>query len=425
MAALKKTKLQKGGAVGILIFLCWLVYSVSYLGKVNYSANINSVIEFYSISRAEAGLAPTFFFFAYGIGQVVNGILCKKYNIKWMIFLSLASSSIINLIIAVSTNFAIIKWLWMINGFALSMLWPTLIRLLSESLPQKDLGRASVIMGTTVASGTLVIYACSSVYTFFDHFKLAFYTAAFTGLLVALFWIYLYKRVVSNAKDEKTNEETAKKEQETESNIKKKTGNQTFIFGMIFILCVCAVGINLVKDGLTTWLPAILKEEYSVTGSVAILLSVFLPVVAIFGNMFALKTHHKLPDYIVHCGVFFLAILALIGVAIGGLVVKHMLLMLVAVIVASFLASSLNSLLTSVFPMLMRDKLNSGLCAGVLNGCCYLGSTVSSYGIGAIADNFGWKMMFWCLLAFCFLECAICLIYAFVKRITKKHSIVS
>ena len=24
----------------------------------------------------------TFFFFAYGVGQVINGLLCKKYNIK-------------------------------------------------------------------------------------------------------------------------------------------------------------------------------------------------------------------------------------------------------------------------------------------------------------------------------------------------------
>ena len=156
----------------LLIFLAWLLYTISYLGKVNYSANITQIVDYYQISKAEAGMVPSFFFFAYGIGQVVNGLLCKKYNIKWMIFLSLFVSAVINLIVALTPNFEIIKWLWMLNGFMLSILWPTLVRLLSGVLPQKDLGKSSVIMGTTVATGTLVIYGLSSAFAMFDMFKL-------------------------------------------------------------------------------------------------------------------------------------------------------------------------------------------------------------------------------------------------------------
>ena len=61
-----------------LIFICWLIYAISYLGKVNYSANITQIIDFYGIGKSEAGLPPTFFFFAYGIGQVVNGLLSNE-----------------------------------------------------------------------------------------------------------------------------------------------------------------------------------------------------------------------------------------------------------------------------------------------------------------------------------------------------------
>jgi len=72
-----------------LIFLVWLVYATSYLGKVNYSANITQIVDFYKVSKADAGLAPTLFFFAYGIGQVVNGLFCKRYNIRLVVFGSL------------------------------------------------------------------------------------------------------------------------------------------------------------------------------------------------------------------------------------------------------------------------------------------------------------------------------------------------
>ena len=46
----------------------------------------------------------------------------------------------------------------------------------------------------------------------------------------------------------------------------------------------------------------------------------------------------------------------------------------------------------------MKGKVNSGLIAGILNGFCYVGSTVTSYGLGAIADGSGWQSVFYVLL---------------------------
>lgn len=171
-------KTDRKPQAGLLIFLCWLVYTASYLGKVNYSANITRIMDFYGVTKTQAGAVPTFFFFSYGVGQVINGLLCKKYPMKQMIFGSLLVSAAINLTIAVTANFAIIKWLWLLNGITLSVLWPGLVRLLSENLPHEALGKSSVIMGTTVAGGTLVIYALSALYAAFGSFKAAFYTAA-------------------------------------------------------------------------------------------------------------------------------------------------------------------------------------------------------------------------------------------------------
>ena len=106
-----------------------------------------------------------------------------------MIAGSLILSGTINLAIALGVPFHLIKWLWMINGFALSILWPTLIRQITEKLPKKYLGKSSIAMGTTVATGTLMIYALSSIYAHFNSFKLAFYTAAFAGISVSVFWL--------------------------------------------------------------------------------------------------------------------------------------------------------------------------------------------------------------------------------------------
>ena len=180
----------------VLLLLCWLVYTCSYIGKLGYSANIVNIEEDFNVTHAMAGMASTFFFFAYGVGQVFNGIFCKKYPLKYVIFGSLVTSAAINFTVAVSTDFLIIKWLWLLNGFVLAVLWPSLVRLLSENLPQEDLGRSSVIMGTTVATGTIGIYGLSAVYAHFGRFKLAFYTAAASDLAVAFVWLFLYQKFV-------------------------------------------------------------------------------------------------------------------------------------------------------------------------------------------------------------------------------------
>ena len=85
--------------------LCWLVYACSYIGKLSYNANISQIGPDFGVSYAECGMVSTFFFFAYGIGQVVNGFLCKRYNVKYVIFGSLAVCCIIPWNLKKSGNF--------------------------------------------------------------------------------------------------------------------------------------------------------------------------------------------------------------------------------------------------------------------------------------------------------------------------------
>ena len=410
-------KAKASNGAYLLIFLAWLLYSVSYLGKVNYSANITQIVDYYQVSKAQAGMVPSFFFFAYGIGQVVNGLLCKKYNIKWMIFLSLFTSAVINLIVAITPNFEIIKWLWMLNGFMLSILWPTLIRLLSKVLPQKDLGKSSVVMGTTVGTGTLVIYGLSSIFAMFDMFKLSFYVASFMDLIVAVLWLFLYKKAFQCAYEEKTKEGILHNNSKVENvkSFENDKAEKRIIYITICVLCLYAVIVNLTKDGLTTWVPSILKENFATSDSVSILLTLLLPIVAIFGNIFALKTHKFIPDYITHCFVVFSIIGGIVGIIIAGISRTQIIFTLGGLILVNFMAASLNSLITSIFPIFMREKVNSGLFAGIMNGFCYVGSTISSYGLGFIADNFSWISVFWLLIGCCVFAGIVWCIYISVR----------
>ena len=412
--------MKKGTKASVmLMWLCWLIYACSYMGKVNYAANINEVMAFYQVNHSTAGLASTFFFFAYAIGQVVNGLLCKKYNLKWMIFLSLMVSGVINFIVGISSSFNVVKYLWLLNGFSMSILWPSLIRTLSENVSKKNMSKASVVMGTTVATGTFLIYALSALFVKLD-FKISFVMPACIFFAVAFLWLFAFSGIVKKARAESDEEEI---EAVAQSAGKAEPFNKSVLLLTIVMLAIYGVATNLIKDGLTTWVPSILKEQYQLDNSFSIILTLALPAVAMFANYFAVNVHKKIPDYVMQSAMVFLLSGIIIAAVIGGLSLNQFVLTLIGFTLVCFLVSSSNSMITSIFPLFMKGKVNSGLIAGILNGFCYLGSTISSYGLGLIADEFGWTAVFWVLLSVCAVVCVGAVIYLLIKKIIVKKSL--
>ena len=80
----------------ILIYICCAVYTIAYIGRYSYTANGVPIMKYYAVNKDEFALATTFFFFAYGAGQILNGILCRRYNMKFMIAGALLVSALIN-----------------------------------------------------------------------------------------------------------------------------------------------------------------------------------------------------------------------------------------------------------------------------------------------------------------------------------------
>ena len=183
-----------------------------------------------------------------------------------------------------------------------------------------------------------------------------------------------------------------------------------------------AVATNFLKDGLTTWVPSILKEDFGLDNSLSIVLTLTLPILAIFGNLFALTLHKKIPNFVYQCGVVFFAAGIIILASLLAFEYKSVVPAVVSFALICFLVSSCNSLITSIFPLFMKDKLNSGLIAGIVNGFCYVGSTLSSWGLGLIADHHGWKEgVFPALLAVAIAVALIALVYGIANMLSKKY----
>ncbi len=406
----------------LLLLLCWAMYTCSLIGKVNYSANITLVESFYGISHANAGVVSTFYFFAYGAGQIVNGLCCKKYNLKYVIFASAVISGLVNLAVGIAPSFYVIKYFWLINGVALSVLWPGCIRLLSETLTRKEMTHASVFMGTTTAVGTFIVYGLSALYAKLANFRFSFYTAAIVLPLMGIIWLCSYNKLTVKTPEVLAEETELANTTQDKAQTKQKSKIPAWLLTTVCILAGFAVATNLVKDGLVSWVPAILKEQYGITDSLSILLTLALPTLSIFGNIMSVTMYKKVGNFVGCVGLFFFGIVCLTGAVLGLLHTNLVVIAIICFACISFMASSCNSTITSVFPLYMKGKLNSGMIAGVLNGFCYIGSTISTYGLGVVADMWGWTAVFYLLLGVSALVVAVALVYVLCNKRKKTET---
>ena len=136
-----------------LIWMCWLMYTLSQLGRYSYASNVNPIMARYGISHATASLPATLFFFAYGAGQLVNAFLCKYFDKKRVLCFVMLVSGGINLTLFFGVPFVAIEVLWFFNGVAQSVLWCSLISVIGENTDEDMLSRSSFIMSTAPFAG--------------------------------------------------------------------------------------------------------------------------------------------------------------------------------------------------------------------------------------------------------------------------------
>lgn len=381
----------------ILIVIACLVYSFAYTGRYSYNANIAPIMAFYNVTRAEAGLTGTFFFFAYGAGQLIHAIFCRFYPRKYIIPGVLGVSAILNIAVFCGVPFGAIKYLWLLNGICQSVLWPTLVLVLSDTMDSVMMKRAVFAMSLTVVIGTVISYGGSAIFNLFDLFRGAFLLGAVLMVAIGIAWLIGYDTLtLENAGLAEAH--AASSEATTAGGGSRKRAANGALIGL-FAVCGLFMAVdNFVKDGLNTWTPVILKERFGVGDSLSIVLTVALPFCGVFGAMLALRMNRKIRDFRALSG----SLLLLLSVCICGILLSMKLESMVLTVaflgVVSCFAHGINSIMTSIMPFAMRDKVNPGFLAGLMNSAGYVGSTASAYGLGVIADRTDWNTVMYILL---------------------------
>jgi sugar phosphate permease len=60
----------------------WITYASFYLGRVNLAVALPALQDQFGWAKAQAGLIDSAFFWAYAVGQLVNGAFGDRVNVR-------------------------------------------------------------------------------------------------------------------------------------------------------------------------------------------------------------------------------------------------------------------------------------------------------------------------------------------------------
>lgn len=377
--------------------LAWLfafVYFASYVTRINFAAVIQEVVTYTGFEKSALSVILVCMSVSYGVGQVINGRIGDKIKPQNLIFIGLITAASVNLIFPIfSWSIPLMCLLWAINGFAQSMMWPPIVKIMVNTMDEATYGSASVIVSLGSSIGTIAVYLVAPLIISLLSWQFVLLFSAAVGVFSVLLWAFLKDRVY----DENAIRLADKRKAPTSKLIFPKTA----IFPLVFIaLAVIAQGM--LRDGVTSWMPSLLSDTFKMGNSASILCTVSLAIFSMVAFIIAGAFYKKFFRNEVACAaaIFAMAVLSALLLAI-----LFNLGAVPAIIFMTLITGAnhgVNLMLIGHVPKRFRKHGNISTISGAINACTYIGSAIATYGIAKLSESFGWQFTatVWFIIAF-------------------------
>jgi sugar phosphate permease len=383
-----------------LILLCFVMYSTAYVGRYSYAANLINITDTLAVGKDEAGLVSSFFFFSYAAGQLLNASLARFYDPRRVVTIAMSVSGLCNLGMGICSDLSVMRLLWLVNGIVQSTLWCCLLNLQSRYLSGQNVSRAIVWNSMTVAAGTGLCYGLSALLTRLGvSWRVLFVICAALLMLVAVVWWLGVGRLDRHARESRevvlssAQERLLTDEQVEHASATLSPSQKLFTRAFLppFVLaCVVAAACAFIRDGVVTWLPNILYEYFGVNESLSIALTMLLPMISVLGAVLVRWMQKRLRGNLGMEGILFAVAAVAILVIVWAFPYRLTYLTLSLFALSYLMLMAISNVTTSIIPFACRRRGNVGGVSALLDACCYLGTMISTYGFGLVAEDLGW-----------------------------------
>lgn len=355
------------------------------------------------LTRPQAGLINTLFFCFYAVGQLINGYIGDRISPKRMIFIGVFISGAANLYMSFCSGYMPMTICWAVNGYALSMIWPPIVRIFSEMLASSVMMKCFTNFSSSSAIGALFSYLLSALMIAKFGWRAVFSSAAAILLPLSIVWLVVFGMLERFRDSHGVVDEWEVPQGNASAG---PAGKKTSLIGLVLSPAVLLILIpdilhGVLKDGIIQWVPTFICDTFHTTPVLSVLLATVLPIVNVSGAyaaQFAQKRWFK-NETSTAAFFFSVALVSLAGLHFfaGSNVIT--VIILLSIITSAMLA--INTIFISFVPMCFSRYGRSASMSGFLNFICYMGSAISSISIGLLVSNAGWgiTILSWCVIS--------------------------
>ena len=378
------TKLQNKKDINLLTLLCSVIYFMSYVSRINLSAVFVAVTESGYAAKDAVALALTVCSVTYGAGQLVSGFLGDKFKPHNLIFTGFIITALMNLAVGTIGGNSVVL-LWAVNGFAQSLMWPPLVKIMSDKLFEDDYKKAVVKVSWGSSCGTIAVYLLAPFIIKAFTVRCVFVISSVLAIIMSI----IVKAVFDKNALFKVDNIVKGRVRSDEAGKSKGFSKQAVVLLCLLMIAILCQGA--LRDGVTNWTPTYISEIFNLDSSLSILTSVILPVFSVLSFTFVSYINRKfVKNELVCAGVVFGvgAISGALLLLIGGKSVV-LALVLLALLVGSM--HGVNLILVCMTPAYFARYGKVSFVSGLINSSTYVGAAISTYGIALFTESFGWS----------------------------------
>ena len=364
--------------VARLALLFTVAYMVSYITRINFGAVISEMELATGIGREHLSLSVTGSFITYGLGQIFSGFFGDRVSPKRLILIGFLLATLMNGAVPLCKSPYAMLAVWCVNGFAQSLMWPPLVKLMSSLLTSGEYSGVTIKVSLGSQVGTILIYLVSPLLIGLFGWRAVFLFSAAAGAVMLLVWWRLAPDIAPVR---------VGKEQGSAAT---GAARRALLSASMPLILLAIVLIGALRDGVNTWMPTYVSDTFSLGSEISILSGVVLPIVSSLCFLLSSFLYGRRIKNPVVCAILFFFVGLFASLALYSANGRNAVL---SVLLLALLYGSMhgaNLMLVCMIPAFFKRYGNVSLASGVINSCVYVGSAISTYGIAALSGTRGW-----------------------------------
>lgn len=235
-------------------------YALFYFVRKNLSIAMPAMQEDLGITKGDLGLFLTLHGLLYGVSKFANGFIGDRVNARYFMVTGLVLSAICNILFGFSSAVLVFGVVWMLNGWFQGMGFPPCARLLTHWIPPTQLATKMSIWNTSHSIGAgLVVIVCGYIVSL--GWRWCFWFPSIIALVGAVgLWFALRDTPHSVGLPELNQKRAGEAKEESSKEFKAFVRKHVFGNPTIWVLAFANFFVYIVRYAVLDWGPTLLGE---------------------------------------------------------------------------------------------------------------------------------------------------------------------